>query len=155
MSKQVRSYNKHGASNVEERTHPGNDRNSTMKRSLDHKVSKNVDHDDPPTDDPPTDDLPDDYSIGERIAAYRRDLKMTQKELADNLGVTVTTIANWENGRRNLNWLVDAQNICTALQCELIDLVGKTESEPTYDELLQLFKAGQLKRSNSDDKNES
>lgn len=88
--------------------------------------------------------------IGKRIAEFRKDLGITQKELADKLGVTVTTIANWENGRRSLRWLIDALNLCTALKCELNDFVKQKDNYPSYDELIKLYEKGELGKSDPD-----
>jgi len=37
--------------------------------------------------------------ISELVRALRRELKMTQEELAHELGITVGTVNRWENGR--------------------------------------------------------
>ena len=37
--------------------------------------------------------------IGNFIAACRKDKKLTQEKLAEQLGVTDRTISNWENGK--------------------------------------------------------
>lgn len=56
---------------------------------------------------------PDD-GLAERIRAYRRRHRMTQRELADQLGVTQQSVARWEQGSppsrhmvRTLEILVD------------------------------------------------
>lgn len=41
----------------------------------------------------------DQYKIGKFIAARRKEMKMTQKELAEQLGITDRAISKWENGR--------------------------------------------------------
>lgn len=38
--------------------------------------------------------------IGKFIAELRKEMNMTQQDLADKLGVTDRAISNWENGRR-------------------------------------------------------
>ncbi len=38
--------------------------------------------------------------LGKRIRAYRKNIGMEQKELAKLIGVDVSTISQWENGRR-------------------------------------------------------
>ncbi len=37
--------------------------------------------------------------MSELVKALRRELKMTQEELAHELGITVGTVNRWENGR--------------------------------------------------------
>lgn len=37
--------------------------------------------------------------MSELVRALRRELKMTQEELAHELGITVGTVNRWENGR--------------------------------------------------------
>jgi len=37
--------------------------------------------------------------IGKFIALRRKELKLTQSELAEKLGVTDRSISNWENGK--------------------------------------------------------
>lgn len=81
--------------------------------------------------------------IGKLISKLRNEADLTQKDLANALAVTVTTIANWENGRRSLTWLSQAQKLCEALKCELADLIPN-DTKPTYDELLELYESGKL-----------
>ena len=45
--------------------------------------------------------------IGERIRNLRKDNKMTQTELANSLGVSVASVALWENEKRQ----IDVENI--------------------------------------------
>ena len=41
----------------------------------------------------------DQIKIGKFIAELRKERKLTQKELADKLGVTDRAVSKWENGR--------------------------------------------------------
>lgn len=41
----------------------------------------------------------DQKRVGEFIARRRKELKMTQKELAQKLGVTDRAVSKWETGR--------------------------------------------------------
>lgn len=83
------------------------------------------------------------------ISALREQAGLTQRELALTVGVTETTIANWERGRSGLEWIERLIKLCDALGCELTDLI-KTDSppdaasEPSFDELRQMYQAGQL-----------
>ncbi len=38
------------------------------------------------------------YEIGKRIRQYREARKLTQKELAERLGISNTRVSNWEQG---------------------------------------------------------
>lgn len=64
------------------------------------------------------------YQIGLRIHKFREANNMTQKQLADKIGVTGSRVSNWEQGihRPDVDILA---NICTALNVspsELLDI---------------------------------
>jgi transcriptional regulator with XRE-family HTH domain len=87
------------------------------------------------------------------IGQLREQAGLTQRELSLILGVTETTIANWERGRSGLDWIDRLMKLCKALNCNLedlvteeVDAVASDESEPTFDELRQMYKAGKLKQ---------
>jgi transcriptional regulator with XRE-family HTH domain len=94
-------------------------------------------------------------SLISNIAQLREQAGLTQRELSLILGVTETTIANWERGRSGLDWIERLIKLCKALNCNLEDLIteesdgtgGSDEAEPSFDELRQMYKAGKLKRS--------
>lgn len=52
--------------------------------------------------------------IGYRIQIAREQCGMNQKELAEKLGISQSTLSNYEKGKRRL-YLVDLQNIANAL----------------------------------------
>jgi transcriptional regulator with XRE-family HTH domain len=58
-----------------------------------------------------------------RIAELRKAAGMTQLQLSQRVGVTETTIANWERGRGGLDWIVKLIRLCDALGCNLKDLI--------------------------------
>ena len=65
-------------------------------------------------------------TTGERIKAARKSAGITQKELADRLGISYQGIAQWENDLRNpkretLHRIADALGVTT------YDLMGQTE----------------------------
>ena len=109
-----------------------------------------------PLDENPEDISPEDLDkslkeekdIGRRLMKLRRKEGMTQKEFADRLGVTVTTISNWEKGRRNLNWINTTYEICQILNCDLADLANRKET-PSYEELARLYREGKLREDDS------
>ncbi|HIK42205.1 helix-turn-helix transcriptional regulator [Thermoleptolyngbya sp. M55_K2018_002] len=58
-----------------------------------------------------------------RIAELRKAAGLTQLQLSQRVGVTETTIANWERGRGGLDWIVKLIRLCDALNCNLKDLI--------------------------------
>ncbi len=67
-----------------------------------------------------------------KIGELRRRAELTQRQLADEVGVTESTISNWEQGRNSLVWLERIAKLCRALQCtpeDLIDYVEAIDSE--------------------------
>ncbi|MFN6486954.1 MULTISPECIES: helix-turn-helix transcriptional regulator [unclassified Nostoc] len=57
------------------------------------------------------------------IATLRRQADLTQKALAEQIGVTVNTIANWENGRVDLWFIVVVGKLCEIFGCSPNDLI--------------------------------
>ena len=85
-----------------------------------------------------------------RIADLREQIGITQVELADLIGVTENTIANWEKGRSGLVWIERVNKLCKLFQCtpdQLIEYIPDTEPEesninknkPSLDELRRLI----------------
>lgn len=62
-------------------------------------------------------------TVGERIRNTRKSVGMTQKELADKIGVTYVVVSQWENGRRNPK-VKSLETIAKALDVPLHTLVG-------------------------------
>jgi transcriptional regulator with XRE-family HTH domain len=61
-----------------------------------------------------------------RVAELRKKVDLTQLELAQAVGVTESTISNWEKGRNALVWFERVARLCKTLECspeELIDYV--------------------------------
>lgn len=58
-----------------------------------------------------------------KIAEARQKAGLTQKALAEQIGVTVHTIANWENGRVDLWSFVAVVKLCNILSCSPNDLI--------------------------------
>ena len=42
-------------------------------------------------------------TLGQRVKAIRSELNLSQKELADKIGTTISAVSNWECGRNNPN----------------------------------------------------
>lgn len=64
-----------------------------------------------------------------RIAELREAVGLTQRELADKVGVTDTTIRNYEKGRSVLEWIERVVRLCEALNCEPKDLIDYVDVE--------------------------
>lgn len=61
------------------------------------------------------------------VATLRKRLNLTQRELAELVGVTETTIRNWENNRSGIEWFERIAKLCDALQCDPADLFRMVE----------------------------
>lgn len=56
------------------------------------------------------------------IKTHRDRLGISQSELAKMLGVTVNTVANWENGRSGFKQFAGVVLLCNTLNCSPDDL---------------------------------
>ncbi|MBD2358576.1 helix-turn-helix transcriptional regulator [Tolypothrix sp. FACHB-123] len=75
-----------------------------------------------------------------KIMILRKKAGLTQRQLAEKLGVTVDTIANWERGRVNLWHIEIFVKICDLFNCSHKELLEIEE----YD-LLTMSKEPELK----------
>lgn len=66
-----------------------------------------------------------------KIAELREQAGLTQRELALMVGVTETTIRNYEKGRSILEWIERIIRLCKALDCSPTDLITYIEAEQT------------------------
>lgn len=48
-------------------------------------------------------DIMTNSTLGQRVKAIRSELNLSQKELADKIGTTISAVSNWECGRNNPN----------------------------------------------------
>ncbi|MUG97728.1 helix-turn-helix domain-containing protein [Scytonema sp. UIC 10036] len=64
-----------------------------------------------------------------KIAELRKRANLTQKQLAELIGVTESTIRNLENNRNGIELLARVAKLCTALKCTAQDLVDFEEEE--------------------------
>lgn len=58
-----------------------------------------------------------------RIRYLREEEQITQQELANLVGVTETSIQNWERGRSGIDHIERVAKLCDALDCEPNDLI--------------------------------
>ena len=78
---------------------------------------------------------------GRLIAYYRRLNGLTQKDLADKIGLTAKAVSAWETGRNEPN-MGQAYDIANALGVDITDLMQpSTEQDQKKDELVQLISA--------------
>ena len=57
-----------------------------------------------------------------KIAELRRKKNLTQKELADLVGVDISTVRNWEQQRGGIETFVRVASVCNVLECQPDDL---------------------------------
>ena len=57
------------------------------------------------------------------IAELRKKQGLTQLEVAQQVGVRESTIANWENDRNGLEWFERIASLCKCLKCSPTDLI--------------------------------
>ena len=75
--------------------------------------------------------------IGKFIASIRKEKKMTQKEVAEKLGVTDRAISKWENGR-GLPDLSLIKPLCEVLDISINELLsGEKLNQENYNEKLE------------------
>ena len=65
----------------------------------------------------------------ESIKQYRREKRMTQKQLADQLGVSISAVAMWECGLRNPP-AKKLPALAAALGCSIDALFADAPEEP-------------------------
>ena len=65
----------------------------------------------------------DQRNIGTFIAAKRREINLTQEQLADRLGVSNKTISKWENGKCMPDYSV-IELLCKELGITLAELLA-------------------------------
>ncbi len=58
-----------------------------------------------------------------KVGQLRKKADLTQRQLADLIGVTESTIRNWENNRNGVEWLARVAKLCTVLNCTAQELV--------------------------------
>lgn len=91
-----------------------------------------------------------DWEFEPKIAELRASKGLTQLELAQRVGVTETTIANWERGRSGVEWLDRLIRLCATLECgpeDLLSYIPKFPSKNSKEELVRLLEDKQKDRS--------
>lgn len=77
-------------------------------------------------------------SLGNNIKRYRKEKGLTQKQLAESIGVVASTITKYENNQLepNINALI---KICNTLNIEIIQLIDDSIPTKKRNELFKLF----------------
>jgi putative transcriptional regulator len=57
-----------------------------------------------------------------KIAHLRETKNMTQRQVADALGVDVSTVRNWEKSRDGVKMFVRVARLCDLFECDPSDL---------------------------------
>lgn len=57
-----------------------------------------------------------------RIAKLRLDKGLTQRQIAETLGVDVSTVRNWEKSRDGVKMFVRVAKLCSLFDCQPTDL---------------------------------
>lgn len=57
-----------------------------------------------------------------KIAELREKVGLTQKELADSVGIDISTLRNWERNRSGTETFARIDRLCATLQCKPGDL---------------------------------
>ncbi len=65
-----------------------------------------------------------------RIALLREKAGLTQLELSRLVGVTESTIQNWESGRTGTDHIDRVIRFCKALNCRVEDLIEYLDEQP-------------------------
>lgn len=67
--------------------------------------------------------------FSKRLRKERKRLKMTQKQLADEIGVDIKTIGNWEQCNTLPKKLDDALALCNLFECDIDYLFGRQKEK--------------------------
>lgn len=68
-----------------------------------------------------------------RIALLREQAGLTQLELSRLVGVTESTVQNWESGRTGINHIERVARFCQALNCRVEDLLEYLDNSSNVD----------------------
>ena len=78
----------------------------------------------------------DQQAIGKFIEKKRRELLLTQQQLAERIGVSTKTVSKWENGRSMPDYSV-VEGLCAVLNISVSELIAGKDKEPDVNESSQ------------------
>ncbi len=64
-----------------------------------------------------------------KIAKLREGKNLTQRQIAEALGVDVSTVRNWEKSRDGVKMFVRVARLCELFNCQPSDLYESVEAE--------------------------
>ncbi len=64
-----------------------------------------------------------------RIAKLREEKGLTQRQIAETLGIDVSTVRNWEKSRDGVKMFVRVDGLCKLFGCQPSDLYESIEVE--------------------------
>lgn len=73
----------------------------------------------------------DSYKVGQKIYDYRKDLQMTQDDLANRLNISRQALSKWENGT-SLPSIDLLFALCKIFNTDFEDLLCLNDSKPVY-----------------------
>lgn len=62
-----------------------------------------------------------------RIGKLREEKGLTQRQIAETLGVDVSTVRNWEKSREGVKMFVRVAKLCELFDCQPVDLFEEEE----------------------------
>ena len=62
-----------------------------------------------------------------RVAKLREEAGLTQRQIAEALGVDVSTVRNWEKSRDGVKMFVRVAKLCELFNCQPVDLFEEEE----------------------------
>ena len=77
--------------------------------------------------------------IGKYISNKRKDLKLTQEQLAEKLGVTDRSVSRWENGK-SMPDLSILKSLCEVLNIKLEELFSGEDKKTGNSETINYIK---------------
>lgn len=84
-------------------------------------------------------DLPE-TTLGERLRKVRRNKGLSQKEVADQAGITQHTLRNWENDNHNPNQPSTLKRVVDVLGTSMEYLLGPISDKATFNEKLLYYR---------------